>query len=279
MRYTLMHVSDLHAGPPFNLQVGEALVEQAHNLRPDVLVASGDFVQRADFLSQWQLIKAFLQRLPTPQFVVPGNHDVPLYNGFRRLFFPLGPYSRHISNTLTPLLELPGLVLVGGSTAHGMTVAGGLMNPHQMARMGQAFAAYDGAYCKVAVLHHPVISPPQNSKSEPLLNERAVARLMQWSGVELILSGHVHFAHADTLDNLWQTARWARGMRPECGPIVQCCAGTTTSRRGRGPGKDQNSFNILTIDDSTIQVQPYIYDQRRGGFVEHTAQTFTRLRR
>jgi len=86
-----MHISDLHAGPPFNPALARQMAHEAHELRPDLLVASGDFVQRADFASQWRTIAAFLRTLPEPRLVIPGNHDVPLFNLFRRFFSPARP--------------------------------------------------------------------------------------------------------------------------------------------------------------------------------------------
>ena len=70
MRHVLMHISDLHAGPPFRLKLAEQVAREAHELKPDLLVISGDFVQRADFLNQWQMIAAYRKILPGPQLVV-----------------------------------------------------------------------------------------------------------------------------------------------------------------------------------------------------------------
>src|SRR6266540_2592211 len=69
-----MHISDLHAGPPFNPALAEQVAREAHELEPDLLVASGDFVQRADFVAQWRTIAAFLRTLPEPRLVVPGGN-------------------------------------------------------------------------------------------------------------------------------------------------------------------------------------------------------------
>src|SRR5690606_12032182 len=38
-RMILLHVSDLHFGPPYSPEAGEALLAAAHELRPDVIVA------------------------------------------------------------------------------------------------------------------------------------------------------------------------------------------------------------------------------------------------
>src|SRR5262249_49852388 len=127
-----MHISDLHAGPPFNSALAEQVAAEAHELKPDLLVASGDFVQRADRAQQWRTIVDYLATLPEPRLVVPGNHDVPLYNLFNRLFRPLDHYRRHISPNLNPVFERQGLVVAGGNTAHGLTVDGGYLNARQI---------------------------------------------------------------------------------------------------------------------------------------------------
>ncbi|MBC8076215.1 MAG: metallophosphoesterase, partial [Chloroflexales bacterium] len=135
MYYKLMHISDLHAGPPFNLLGQLQVAREAHELQPDLLVISGDFVQRADFTTQWRTIAAYLKLLPQPQLVVPGNHDVPMYNSFNRLFRPYARYRRYISATLNPVFELPGLLVAGACTAHGLTVDGGRLSRSQQAAL------------------------------------------------------------------------------------------------------------------------------------------------
>src|SRR4051794_9598065 len=97
---TLLHISDLHFGPPYVPEVGAAVLRIAPRLQPNVIVASGDFTQRAkpaEFAAAW----AFLDQLPgVPKVVVPGNHDVPLYRVVERLTNPLGLYRRHICDQL-----------------------------------------------------------------------------------------------------------------------------------------------------------------------------------
>ena len=43
----ILHLSDLHFGPPFVAEVGEAMVRIAPHLNADAIVVSGDFTQRA----------------------------------------------------------------------------------------------------------------------------------------------------------------------------------------------------------------------------------------
>ena len=59
--------------------------------RADLLVFSGDITQRAR-RGQFASAAAFVRRLEADgvgdTLVIPGNHDIPLYNVFARLFTP-----------------------------------------------------------------------------------------------------------------------------------------------------------------------------------------------
>jgi 3',5'-cyclic AMP phosphodiesterase CpdA len=78
---TILHISDLHFGPPYVPAVGAALLRAAPRMQADLIVASGDFTQRAK-PEQFAQARAFLDQLPKlPRVVVPGNHDVPLSSG------------------------------------------------------------------------------------------------------------------------------------------------------------------------------------------------------
>lgn len=122
----ILQISDLHFGTPFDPVVAESLVEATKNLRLDALVVSGDLTQRAR-REQFLAASDFLRRLPdVPRLVVPGNHDVPLYNIARRLMDPLRNYKDCINPDLNPILRLPKATLVGlDSTAPGQRLATG----------------------------------------------------------------------------------------------------------------------------------------------------------
>src|SRR5918997_3290306 len=111
-----MHISDLHAGPPFNPDKAELVIREAEELKPDLMVLSGDMVQRADFTSQWRQIRAFIDRLPEPRIIVPGNHDIPSFNQIARYLWPFRRYRKHISSDLQPVFEREGMVVVGLNT-------------------------------------------------------------------------------------------------------------------------------------------------------------------
>lgn len=267
MPYTLMHVSDLHAGPPFNPQIADLVARYAHQLRPDLLVVSGDLVQRSDFTTQWQAITDYLASLPQPQLIVPGNHDVPLYNVFARIFRPLCRYRHFISPDLTPVFTRPGLLVAGGCTAHGLTIDGGRMSSHQLAILERTFAQCPPETCKVAVFHHHVIDPPGSKGRRRMANADQVIHLLDRCGVELLLCGHIHVSYiGNTLD-----------VRPNLrhGTII-CQCGTTTSRRGKGREHGKNSFNVIEIDAGVIRITQYLYVAEAGDFAPVAAHTFPR---
>lgn len=252
MRSVLMHISDLHAGRTFHPRVAERLAREAHDLRPDLLVISGDLVQRADFVAQWEAIIQYLRQLPEPRLIVPGNHDVPLFHLGERLFRPLERYRRHISTDLNPVFERPGLVVIGGNSAHGWTIDGGYVSREQQRTMAQLFARYPDDVCKIAVLHHGVVRPPGCEKRSIVRNAAEVTQMLEQSGVDVMLCGHHHVSYVGVAGN-------AQGF-------VVCQTGTSASRRVREGARGRNAYSVLTIEDATIHISQHQYIETRGRF-------------
>ena len=119
---TLVHLSDLHFGAA-DPSIVAALVRDVAAVRPDAIAVSGDLTQRAR-RHQFEAARAFLQSLPAPQVVVPGNHDVPLYNLVARFARPLGTFRRYIGNTRNYLGDTE-LAIVGANSTRSFTVKDG----------------------------------------------------------------------------------------------------------------------------------------------------------
>lgn len=267
MRHRILHISDLHAGPPFRRPIAEDLVRQAHSLQPDLVVISGDFVQRADFAEQWRTACELRAALPTPQLVVPGNHDVPLYNLHLRLINPLGRYRRHISRELNPVFERPGLVVVGASTAHGLTIDGGRLNRRQVLALRRILGGSAPEVCKVVVWHHPVVNPPGLHRNRVMSRTDTAIRLLDELDAELLLCGHVHVSYiGNTLDV---------GADLRHGTII-CQSGTSTSGRGYGREHGKNSCNLIEIDRDMITIAQLLYQEEAGRFIAYAEHSFPR---
>src|SRR6478752_716554 len=108
---TIAHLSDIHFGR-VEPRLVTALVRTIAAVAPDLVAVSGDLTQRAR-RSQFQAARRFLDLLPFPLLVVPGNHDVPLYNLPVRLLDPYRGYRRYIQQDLEPVFESHEMIAVG----------------------------------------------------------------------------------------------------------------------------------------------------------------------
>ena len=100
---TIVHLSDLHFGRTDDALL-TPLASVIAKLAPDLVAVSGDLTQRAR-TTEFQAARDFLDRLPEPQIIVPGNHDVPLHNVFTRFIGPLDKYRRYITGDLEPVVQ------------------------------------------------------------------------------------------------------------------------------------------------------------------------------
>lgn len=239
---TLLHLSDLHFG-----RVEAALLEPlrafAERLAPDCVVVSGDLTQRAR-PSQFRAARRFLDGLPKPQVVVPGNHDVPLYDVVARFLRPLGSYRGHIGADVEPSFVDEEIAVFGLNSARSLTIKGGRVNERQLARLRARCEGLAPGVVRIVVSHHP-FELPQGHDAEPVGRAALAMRTFSAVGVDLLLAGHLHVSHAGhTAD------------RVELGDytaiVVQ--AGTATSTRGRG---EANSFNVIRIEHDAIDVERY----------------------
>ena len=158
---TVLHISDLHFGPPYVPAVGEALLRSAGELQADVIVASGDFTQRAK-ARQFADARKFLDRLPPrPLVVVPGNHDIPLYRVRERLFTPYALYRQYISAELDTVVRLEGAVIVALNTTDPLrAITNGRIERWQLDFCSEAFADAPAGTIKIVVAHHHFAPAP-----------------------------------------------------------------------------------------------------------------------
>src|SRR5438067_9683703 len=157
----LVHLSDLHFGA-HDEDLVEAVERKADELKPDLVVISGDFTQRAR-TDEFKDACAFLDRLREAGHEVlgvPGNHDVPLYDVLRRFLTPLTRYRRFIDETLCPFIELSGVAVLGINTARSLTFTEGTISKEQVEFVRETFARTDPDATRVLVTHHPLFAIP-----------------------------------------------------------------------------------------------------------------------
>jgi 3',5'-cyclic AMP phosphodiesterase CpdA len=229
---TVVHLSDLHFGR-VDPAIASALPAHLATLAPDLTVISGDFTQRAR-RAQFQDARAFLEALPAPRLVVPGNHDVPLYNVAARLLAPLAGYRRHITADLAPIFADTEMLVFGINTTRSLTIKGGRIRQADVTRLRDALRDADHAVVKIIVAHHPF---------EPSAKAGDAVDVLTEAGADVFLTGHLHVSYTGHTAH-----RYQRGGRS----AIAVEAGTATSTRIR---EAANTFNVLRIAPSRIVVE------------------------
>ena len=259
---TIVHLSDLHFGR-VDQALLQPLIEIVQSVSPHLVAISGDLTQRARAV-QFRQARAFLDCLPAPQLVVPGNHDVPLYDVVARFTRPLARYRRYIASDLEPSFVDGEIAAFGVNTARSLTFKSGRINQAQIDRLRERLCAQPDKITKVVVTHHPFDLPP--SRHPALLVGRAgLARpILAECGCDLLLAGHLHVGAA---------AEGSPRGGPACEPIV-VQAGSATSTRRRG---ESNSFNVIDIESRRIAVRRYDWRPDAGIFERIGSESFERL--
>lgn len=238
---TLVHLSDLHFGR-VDATLIAPLTSLIAEIAPEVLVVSGDLTQRARS-TEFVAARAFLDSLPSPQIVVPGNHDISMHNLFNRFLRPLAKFTRHITTDLEPFYIDAEIAVAGVNTARSLTIKDGRINAAQMARLRARLAEVPADLVKVIVTHHPFDLPGTYADDELVGRADAALQTFASCGADLLLAGHLHASHAGTT---------AARHRIDGYTALAVQAGTATSTRGRG---ETNSFNVIRIATRQIAIE------------------------
>ena len=255
----ILHLSDLHFGRVNPVLLGP-LTETVREVEPDLIAISGDLTQRARSY-QFQQARSFLDSLPQPQIVVPGNHDIPLHNLFARFFQPLTKYKRYITHDLQPVYEDEEMVIIGVNTARSSVFKGGRINQFQVRRLQQKFCSLGRRVVKAVVTHHPFDLPDVHDERHLVGRARMAMNQLAECGADLFLAGHLHISHTG------HTKRY--NIRGHSALVIQ--AGTATSTRERG---EANSFNLLSIAYPEIAVEKFSWNPSTASFAVSTREGF-----
>ncbi len=236
---TIAHLSDLHFGTELH-DVMEALAADLRDQVPSLVIVSGDLTQRAR-TRQFAAARRYLDRLPGPQLVVPGNHDIPLFDVARRFCAPLARYRRIIGSDLDPVHADAELFVVGLNTARPFTWQSGRISGRQCDQLRERLARA-GPRRKIVVTHHPFIPPPDDAGIKLIGRAAAAIPLLDGHEVDLLLAGHLHRGYGGDIRAHYPAARRS---------IVVAQAGTAFSGRTRN---EPNAYNWITIDSRRITV-------------------------
>jgi 3',5'-cyclic AMP phosphodiesterase CpdA len=253
----IVHLSDLHFGHHDPVVV-EGLAADITSQDPNLVIVSGDFTQNG---TEDEFIEArkFLDTLSAPVFAVPGNHDVPQYNLFKRLINPYGLYRRHIAEELEPFLDMGGVAIAGMKTVRrirfGLNWADGSISREQLSQLEERFSKASPNAVRMIVAHHPLLFPEEQMAKRQRLVKRADVALETFAGlgVRLVMSGHFHMSYVRShqAPDMVQEAEPDGPVRAARAPILVAQTSSTTSTRLRG---HPNAYNLIDLVENEIAI-------------------------
>lgn len=257
----IAHLSDPHFGTEIP-EVVAALQAAMRELRPDLIVVSGDITQRAR-AAQFEAAAAFIGSLPpVPKLLVPGNHDLPLFNLPLRLLLPEHGYRRVFG---APEQErAAGQVRVTGFDATlRLRHTRGSLNPAQV-RQRLADATEPAAW-RIVVVHQPLHTLLEQDRDECLIGAPAIADALSDRQADIVLSGHVHMPLLSDTRTVFPALRRH---------FVLSGAGTAVSWRTRAGAP--NSFNLVQLDSARpgVTLTLHAFDTAAQAFRPGEAQSF-----
>ncbi|GGC02018.1 DNA repair exonuclease [Marinobacterium zhoushanense] len=246
----IVHLSDPHFGTE-QAPVCDALLERVSELVPDLVMLSGDITQRAT-ASQFDSARRFVDRLPTaPALLVPGNHDIPLWDIGRRIFSPYGRFRERFALPPFAWTGQDVQVLALNSAPRWRHRNGEL----ELGRLSQQLSELTRmpARHRIALFHHPVDCRRHQDRHNIIRGAEAICRILTDHGVDLVVGGHIH-------DPLMRTSEHLYPSLPSS--LVFLLAGTCVSSRTRVGAP--NSFNLIDIRQPGAEMLIERWDMERN---------------
>lgn len=252
----IAHLSDLHFGF-HRAALAEPLLDRVNRAGADLVVVTGDVTHRGR-RGQYDQAAAFLSRIRAPLMVVPGNHDVPLYNLAVRYLAPYAGFRRATGQDPRPVRQAGGARVLGLNSVDPFAVQRGIL---RRGEVGRLVGELDPLAMNIVALHHPLEHLAQVDKDLARHAPEALARLER-AGAQIVLSGHLHVWATDAM--LEQTAHPG---------VLQIQAGTALC--GRRSDR-QNEFAVLQIDGPMLTIERHIAPMDEPGFRPPEYERFSR---
>ena len=190
--------------------------------------------------------------------VIPGNHDIPLYNLIARIFTPYRAYSRAFGNELEGIIDSRDFLLITVNTTRRWRHVQGAVSAAQIERVVQRLRAASDQQLRVVVTHQPLHVTRAEDEKNLLRNGAAAARAWAQAGADLVLGGHIHLPYVRALSERFSDL-----------PRELWCAqaGTSVSKRVRYGAP--NSVNVIrSIAAKEFVVEQWDYAASRGRFLK-----------
>lgn len=187
----IIQISDLHFGMHDAIII-EAFLTDLVELNPDIIIISGDLTQRATH-DQYELAKQFLQKLSSSiVLIVPGNHDIPLYSPWSRLFHPFKLYNKFISPQLECSFSNKEINILGVNSATPFKIKDGILN-NQTLRLIENHFSKSNSELNLLFFHHNINY--FSGMHHPLSNSEEFINYLIESPIHMVCTGHLHYAN------------------------------------------------------------------------------------
>lgn len=245
--FKIIQISDLHFGREDQIAInaGKFAIQ---DLKPDLVAIAGDLTQR-NKTREFEHAVQFLNDLKVPYFLVPGNHDIPLYNFFQRFSVPLREYRKHFDYLYPLEFTNEFLDIVGIDSSDSFQVKNGRLRTADLQKALEFFSnpAHKDKW-KMVVTHHPI------EDMDRVGDRDLLKQLLEKT--DIWLAGHLH---------RYKVRNLQYGLKKFTGQ--ECISGTFISNRLR---KEENSFNMLEFDGiKSVKISTF--------FLSRATQKFTQI--
>lgn len=246
----ILHLSDLHFGTELPGLV-ENLSARLKEIPADLLIVSGDFTQVGS-AAEFSQARRFLDSLEIPFLCVPGNHDIPRYSLLERLRHPYTRYQQAICDDLMPVYNKNDVCIIGINTARRILPhwnwAHGAISRAQLDEIENIYKTCT-ARVKILVMHHPVLKAQNVNFNTIVFGGAYAIERLRTMDINLVLTGHVHHASLTTMQSV------------NSHDTLFLSASTALSTRLRG--SSANGYNVITIHDDKMTIEPFSYQENR----------------
>ncbi|MDQ3893248.1 MAG: metallophosphoesterase [Actinomycetota bacterium] len=223
--FTVAHISDPHCGGDhFVPSLLERAIVEVNELRPDLVVCSGDLTS-SGFKQEYMQVREYLDLIECEELVViPGNHDSRNvgYVHFEDLFGDRNSVVR-IDGVTVVAIDSTQPDLDDGQIGRG--------------RYPWIEEQFDGiADLRIFVLHHHLLPVPGTGRERNIVYDAGDAlECLQRARVNFVLCGHKHVPYAWRLESLF---------------VIN--AGTVSSLRLRG--NTRPCYNVIEVSGPSVEV-------------------------
>ena len=247
----IVHISDLHFGTE-DSKIVNYFIDDMSDIKPNVVVVSGDLTQRAK-TNEYIKAKDFLGRLEYQKVVIPGNHDIPLYQIWNRILNPFKKFDKYFDISDRYYSD-NAIEIIGLNSVQNLRWKSGKLSLEQLESGVSEFKKSGKNTVRILVVHHNLFHISSKRDAVKLFKTKPIHRWLMQNKIDLVLFGHDHKSMIQPIlfddDNIFDFI------------LVQ--AGTATSNRTRGYS---NSFNIIEISDDKCEIKIKEYKHQKFGII------------